>query len=64
MNFPGSDAQFHAEQLADFARDKRVVHAHGAGLGAATAKGTAVGRFEQPENRSGVEFYLFALQLR
>src|ERR1035441_5592311 len=37
VDFLGSDAHLHAEELADLARQQRIVHTHGTSLRAATA---------------------------
>ena len=58
MQLAGVDAQFLAEQLADFAGDQTVVHADGTGLRAATAQVAAVGQFAQTRHGLPVQAHV------
>ena len=58
VQFAGIEAQFLAEELADFAGDQTVVHADGAGLGAATAQVAAVGQFAQTRHGLPVQAHV------
>src|ERR1035438_83719 len=62
VDFLGSDAHLHAEELADLARQQRIVHTHGTSLRAATAKCATVRGFEQPTEGRRIQLDMFALK--